>query len=198
MKKKILVLVMSMVIAAGVLGGCGNNQKGNVSGNQNKGVSESQNKSQSNDIGEKKAKEIAIAHSGVEQKNLSKLKLSKEKDEFKEVYDIEFVDHANGMEYDYEILASDGSIYAVESEKFNQVSEITKEIAAKMKITHEEAAKLALDRVSGATMTDLYMHLEHVNGSYVYDGEIVYDQKEYDFEIDANTGEFLEWREERI
>ena len=65
-----------------------------------------------------------------------------------------------------------------------------------VKITQEEAAKLALDRVSGSTEQDIRIELDYDNGSYKYEGEIIYNQKEYEFEIDANTGTFLEWSEE--
>ena len=33
--------------------------------------------------------------------------------------------------------------------------------------------------------------------AYKYEGEIIYQMVEYDFEIDANTGTILEWSEER-
>ena len=36
-----------------------------------------------------------------------------------------------------------------------------------------------------------YTHL------YKYEGELHYEGMEYDFEIDANTGTFLEWTEEK-
>lgn len=66
-----------------------------------------------------------------------------------------------------------------------------------VKLTQEEAAKLALDRVPGATEKDLKIELDYDDGYYVYEGDIIYNQKEYEFEIDANTATFLEWSEER-
>lgn len=41
------------------------------------------------------------------------------------------------------------------------------------------------------------IELDYDDGCYKYEGDIIYDQKEYEFEIDANTGDFLEWKEER-
>ena len=63
-------------------------------------------------------------------------------------------------------------------------------------ITEEEARRLALERVPDATENDIRIHLEWDDGIQVYDGEITCNQKEYDFEINADTGEFLEWSED--
>ena len=68
---------------------------------------------------------------------------------------------------------------------------------ADVQISSEQASKLALDRVPGATEQDLKIELDYDDGYYKYEGDIIYDQKEYEFEIDANTGDFLEWKEER-
>lgn len=67
----------------------------------------------------------------------------------------------------------------------------------KVELSIEDAKKLALERVEGATENDVWIELDYDDGHYVYEGEILYGQKEYEFEIDANTGTFLEWSEER-
>lgn len=64
-------------------------------------------------------------------------------------------------------------------------------------ISMEKAKELALSKVSGATDKDIFIELDYDNGQYVYEGEIHYGDKEYDFEIDADNGAFLEWSEER-
>ena len=60
-----------------------------------------------------------------------------------------------------------------------------------------KSAALALERVSGATQNDLRMNLDFDDGYETYEGDIIYNQIEYEFEIDAATGKFLEWSEER-
>ena len=65
-------------------------------------------------------------------------------------------------------------------------------------ISLEEAAAIALERVPGATDSDIRIELDSDDGVYKYEGDIIYEQKEYDFEIDANKGTILEWSEERV
>ena len=43
----------------------------------------------------------------------------------------------------------------------------------------------------------LRIELDRDDGRYKYEGEIIYNNIEYDFEIDANSGTILEWSEER-
>lgn len=64
-------------------------------------------------------------------------------------------------------------------------------------ISQDEAVQIALQRVSGATAQDVRIELDRDDGRYKYEGEIIYNNTEYDFEIDANSGTILEWSEER-
>ena len=62
-----------------------------------------------------------------------------------------------------------------------------------------KAKQIALDRVSGAKEFDLTkFHLETDDGRQVYEGEIRYNDKEYDFEIDAVSGDVVNWEEDSI
>jgi len=76
-------------------------------------------------------------------------------------------------------------------------SDHTQNSQADVRISMDEASQMALDRVPGATAQDLRIELDYDDGYYKYEGDIIYDQKEYEFEIDADTGDFLEWTEER-
>ena len=48
-------------------------------------------------------------------------------------------------------------------------------------ISEEEATNLALERVPGASAQDLRIQLEFDDGVQKYEGDIIYDGKEYDF-----------------
>ena len=56
---------------------------------------------------------------------------------------------------------------------------------------------IVLERVPGATESDVRMHLERDDGRDIYEGELIYDQVKYEFDIDAATGDVLQWEEER-
>ena len=55
---------------------------------------------------------------------------------------------------------------------------------------------MALDRVPGASGADIEMELERDDGFLIYEGEIHYNRMEYEFEIDASTGNFIKWSED--
>lgn len=67
-----------------------------------------------------------------------------------------------------------------------------------VKISEADAKKAALSKVPGATEADLKMELEYDDGKYIYEGDIIHEQTEYEFEIDANTGTFLKWSKENL
>ncbi|MDR3359807.1 MAG: PepSY domain-containing protein [Bifidobacteriaceae bacterium] len=63
-------------------------------------------------------------------------------------------------------------------------------------LTEAEAKAIALARVPGAT--SIRLHLEYDHGRHAYEGEIVHGHREHDFEIDAITGDILEWEEDSL
>ena len=53
----------------------------------------------------------------------------------------------------------------------------------------EEAVQLVLDRVPGASSEDVRIQLEEEDGRQVYEGEVICNRAEHEFEIDA----FIQW-----
>ena len=152
-------------------------------------------------IDEAKAKEIALGDAGIKESDTNFIWVSKDYDDRREVYDVEF--YAGGVEYDYEILASDGTIlkvdYDIESHTpqngygghhGNNGSANTKAI------TLEEARDIALARVTGATSDNIRISADYDDGYLIYEGEIRYDGMEYEFEIDGYRGSVIEWSAE--
>lgn len=60
----------------------------------------------------------------------------------------------------------------------------------------EQATELVVARVEGLTAQEVRIHEEYDDGRQVYEGEAWYNGTEYEFEIDASTGAFLNWSAE--
>lgn len=203
MKKRMIVTAAVTLTLLGLAAGCG----------------------VGNDIGEAKAKEIALENAGVSESDISRFQSSKERDDGRTTYEIQF--DSGDTEYDYEIDAENGDILSYDTETIgNGSDQIQSETnttgntdttqdntqnstqantqsntgttqTPNVQISEADAKAAVLERVPGATEQDLHMELEHDDGKYIYEGDVIYQQTEYDFEIDANTGNFLKWSEER-
>lgn len=172
------------------------------------------------DIGKDEAARIALEDAGYAETEVSRMRIAKDRDDGESIYEVEFT--VGNTEYDYEISASDGTIISVDydgshaqsvqnqqdsddqqaqsrqQEKAEQASSGQPDASgSNVQITAEAASQMALDRVPGASAADLKIELDYDDGRYKYEGDIIYNNKEYEFEIDAVTGDFLEWSEER-
>lgn len=66
------------------------------------------------------------------------------------------------------------------------------------RISIAEARDLALSKVPGAKAENIQIIGGYDDGIVLYQGEIHYNNMEYDFEINAYTGEFTEWEGEAL
>ena len=140
------------------------------------------------DIGEAKAKSVALSHAGISESDTSYIYAKKDWDDGRSVYDVEF--WADGKEYDYEILASDGTIlsYDYDAEyQWNGSSSTSGDT-----ISTEKVKSIVTDR-AGVSGTFRELKLERDDGRTVYEGEMRSGRTEYEFTIDAYTGAVLEW-----
>ena len=162
------------------------------------------------DIGRDAALEAALNDAGVSESDTTRLQVSEDRDDGQKVYEIRFdVDNTG---YEYEVAAADGSILSSDIENQDDGTQAQGNVqngtqdddqgtgtanSANVAVTQEQAIETALSRVSGATEQDIRISLDHDDGVYKYEGDIIYNGVEYDFEIDANSGTILEWSEER-
>ncbi|MEE3362791.1 MAG: PepSY domain-containing protein [Anaerovoracaceae bacterium] len=66
------------------------------------------------------------------------------------------------------------------------------------KISRNEAVQIVLGRVDGAKESDIReLDTDHDDGQLVYEGELRYGGYEYEFEIDGETGEIIQWKIDR-
>ena len=221
MKKKI-VGILTGILIAGTIVGCGTNdgkqvktqtqkQEENVDENKTNGdtavtTEENENTAAAPSetsgtpaedkvvnaavLSEDEAFQIALDDAQVAGTEVTNKRVRQETENGKVIYDVEF--YAGVMEYDYEIDAETGAIL----EKDMEIEDDFQAVDLAVSVSKEEAVKLLLEKVPGASEQNIHMKLEEDDGRVVYEGEVLYDKKEYDFEISAQTGEILSWEVE--
>lgn len=152
-----------------------------------------QNTGNTSEITEDQAKQVAFDHAQVKESDLTGLTVKKDYDDGISIYEIEF--QAGNKKYEYDIKAADGQILKTDYEIDEDYVDSQ---TAQTSISEEDARALALAKVQGATDSDLRIKLEKDDGRLIYEGKIVFDQTEYDFEIDAESGDFLKWEQESV
>ncbi len=199
MKKSVmragLAAVTAMLLITGCSGGNGaaNNAVSPSAGQTQQATQAPQNNAANGtEISEQRAKEIALENAKVSESDVTAMRVKKEMDNGVWRYDVEF--YVQNKEYDYEISAADGTILSVDYE----VEDDFAGQASSAKVSQEQAAKTALERVPGASQSNMSIHFEMDDGRAMYEGKIVYNEREYEFDIDANTGEIVSWEEESI
>jgi len=150
--------------------------------------------SEAGSISESKALEIARTHAGVKPEDILYSDVKLEADNGIQTYDVNFF--TQGKEYDYDILAATGEISSYDYEVEDHVWAGQQSGAQTGAVTIEQAQKLALERVPGADASHIRIKTDTDNGKTIFEGSIIYDNVEYDFEIDAATGSILEWDSE--
>lgn len=172
-------------------------ESGNSSDSQNGAGQAAGSDSQSGTasaVTEDEARKTALSDAGVTEEQITGIRVKKDHDDGRQVYDMEF--YSDNKEYDYEIDASTGEIL---SSDFEIENDFNKDSASDLNpaVSREEASAAALAKVQGASEKDLRIKLDDDDGKMIYEGDIYYNGTEYEFEIDAATGDFLEWSEER-
>lgn len=154
---------------------------------------------QTGSVDEARAKQIALEHAGVSESDATFVMAKQEYEDGIPVYEVEFYVASTGLEYDYEIDASTGAIrsFDQDAEHYAAGQQNTASTSGETK-SEAEIRAIALAKVPGATDNDIRLNLDRDDGRLRYEGKIIYDGMEYDFEIDAYSGAIQEWEAESV
>lgn len=147
-------------------------------------------------ISESQALEIAYQHAKVKAEDVRFHRVKLDIDDGLQEYDVNF--YTKDKEYDYDIAAATGEIRSFDYEVEDHVWTGESGGSPAAAITVDEARKSALERVPGANESNIQIKTDMDDGRTVYEGKIIYENVEYEFEIDASTGQFLEWDSESV
>ena len=138
------------------------------------------------------AKEIAVFDAGLTLADVTIIKAEADEEDGVTVYEIKF--NTPTHKYEYEIYASNGAIRSKEKEvrdggaAGSQGSDIGLEQAKIIALNHAGCS------ASDVQFSKAKMEKEH--GSIVYEVEFYKDGMEYEYKIDAATGDILEFEAE--
>ena len=154
---------------------------------------------QSASITEEQAKEIAANHAGVAVADLTFHSVSLEEDDGRRVYDVEF--YSGSTEYDYEIDAATGDILSYDNdvENFSIPQQQSTQGTATGSYIGEDAAKAAALQRAGLTEDQVRWEkceLDEDDGRFSYELEFSSRQHEYECEVEAFTGEILNFEQD--
>lgn len=149
--------------------------------------------SQSQGITQEEAQTIALNHAGVTLEEATIYKVKADVEDGRSVYDVEFA--VGTTEYDYEIAQDTGEILSYDADVEGWTPTTGQNETASQtsgEITMEQAVQLVLERIPGATAEQVRIEEDYDDGRRTYEGEVYYNQAEYEFEITSN-GNFIEW-----
>ena len=182
------------------------------------------------------AQEIALNHTGLTADQVTLLRCALDREDGRQVYDVEFYNSASYIEYDYEIDASSGDIlsYDFDVEHYTRPSDAGGNTSSgdtttgnantgssntgstntgntntgntnpgssgTASITAERAQQIALNHagLSSSQVSFVRAHLDWEDGRRVYEVEFynTSNYTEYDYEIDASSGDILSYDRE--
>ena len=154
------------------------------------------------------AKAKALEHAGVQAENIPFINVILDYDDGRMVYDVEFYTN-DYKEYDYEIDATTGAIVSwdYDAELFYQGTPVYNGNVPQASgqtfqagITAEQAKAEAL-KMAGLADSQVrwgMVGLDYDDGRMVYEGKFFFETMEYEFELDANTGNIVDWDVESI
>lgn len=134
--------------------------------------------------------EIALDNANVNESDTSRLAAYLNIDDLTKKYEIEFV--AGEYEYEYEIDATTGNILDMSKEKTGLNLPTLPDPNSEEYIGEERAKQIAYDNAGVSEVSFVRVHLDTDDGIVYYDVEFRSGDYEYNYDVNALTGELLE------
>lgn len=168
----------------------------NTNSNSNNSNNKDNNTNNNDYITAEKAQSIAIEHANLADSKLDYIKcdLDVDNDDNEHTYEIEFA--KDNVEYEYEVDAISSEIlnFSTENQKNNSNADSTAKYIGSTK-----AKSIALEhaKVSSSDAEYIKCTLDNDDSVDVYEIEFRKDNVEYDYEINAETGDLLDYSVEK-
>lgn len=164
--------------------------------NQQANVSDVSNTAAATAITDAEAQAAALEHAGLTEADVTWINTHLDWDDGRQIYEVEFI--SGSTEYDYDIDAATGQIISFDADIENYGQNPGAPAPAEVTVDEATAKEQALAMVPGAADSNLRIRLDYDDGRPVYEGTIIYNERKYEFEIDAADGTMREWSEESV
>lgn len=148
-------------------------------------------------IGSERAEKIALDHAGYTADEVYSLKSELDREGGVVIYDVSF--EVEGYDYDYDINASSGQIIRNEKEPDNDAPKTKRTDDKNDYITADKAKEIALKHagLNASDVRQLEAEFDFEHGAAIYDVSFEQGGYEYDYDIDAVSGEIVRSDKER-
>lgn len=92
----------------------------------------------------------------------------------------------NQIEYEFEVDGNTGKLFKWNSQESSLNNE-------NHQISVDQVFDTVMNKIPGIEKGNIFLQSEYDDGQVVYEGKAIYDNIEYEFEINADTGNILEW-----
>ncbi|HIZ78239.1 MAG TPA: PepSY domain-containing protein, partial [Candidatus Lachnoclostridium stercorigallinarum] len=145
-------------------------------------------------VTEEQAKSIALSQAGLTEDQVAAMRTETHTRRGQSVFEVEFRG-SDGSEYSCDISASDGSVISYDYDARGNAPTVNTEAGM---LSEEQIRAAVLERVPGASADSIRLELDEDDSRLIYEGELFYDNTEYEFQIDAYSGAVLEWESDSV
>lgn len=192
MKNKQILLYFSIILTVLLLSGCSGASAPDVSDtNSRSAAAQGSAAPEAALITEDEAKAAAYDHAGIAAEDVSFVKTNLDYEHGRTIYEVEF--YSGNMEYDYEIDASTGEILSWDHDAEYDLRQDPGSGTSENYIGEASAKEKALAEagLSESYISHLSVKFDHEHGRAEYEVEFYSGRTEYNYEIDAATGEII-------
>lgn len=146
-------------------------------------------------LSEEEARRIVLEHAGLTEDQVTFVTFEMDRGRYRTEYDLEF--YAGSEEYDYEIDAATGEILSFDRDMEGRAPAASSQSGELLSAEQAQNAALTHAGLTSDQVTGMRSELDRDDGRQLYEVEFYSGATEYDYEIDAYSGEVISYSAEK-
>lgn len=146
-------------------------------------------------LSEEEARRIVLEHAGLTEDQVTFVTFEMDRGRYRTEYDLEF--YAGSEEYDYEIDAATGEILSFDRDMEGHAPAAPAQSGELLSADQAQSAALTHAGLTADQVVGMRSELDRDDGRQLYEVEFYSGATEYDYEIDAYSGEVIGYSAER-